>query len=527
MARKEDVQTQYDSKAEKARAEREARLEAQKNRDGSHKPHKGKSKLGKKILTVILALLVIAAIVITILWQTGVIQRNLNAITVGENNVSINEYNYNYNTLVGTYTRYFGKGGLLDKKADSSAATKEDITWGEFFEKTTNKNLQQVNLLYQEAVKSGFELSEENVKEIDNYIESMKQQTGSPLNFEIYLHNLYGKGMNVESLRELMLKNKLATEFASNKPSTYEISQDEIDKEYNENVDKYDLVTFNSFQIVTETKDSDDKALTSEELKKAKEKSEAKTKEAVEKISKGEEFKKVAIEMATDEKSKEKLQESEEDLTLQENINLSNLSNKDILDWLTSKDRKDGDVKYFEIGDNYQILKFSERKTDTRNIADVRISRFSLYDSKGNEISDEQKKAVKNNAVGMTKAINSEADFEKFDKEAKDNNDSDKIIQSESVKYENVDAMNEAKLQKKVLDFVLSPEAQTGKTELIETDAFIYVVHIVDKKDVTSRDHQIVSALQMKKSEEDLKKLTEAQENQVKPVYPGYWFAKR
>lgn len=231
--------------------------------------------------------------------------------------------------------------------------------------------------------------------------------------------------------------------------------------------------------------------------------------------------------MATDEKSKEKLQKSEDDLTLQENITLSNLTNKDILDWLTAKDRKAGDVKYFEIGDNYQILKFGERKADTRNIADVRISRFSLYDSKGNEITEEQKKAVKNNAVGMTKAINSEADFEKFDKEAKDNKDSEKILQSESVKYENVDAMNEAKLQKKVLDFVLSPEAQTGKTELIETDTFIYVVHIVDKKDVTSKDHQIISALQMKKSEEDLKKLTEAPENQVKPVYPGYWFAKR
>ncbi len=527
MARKDNIQTGFDSKAEKARAEREARLEAQKNRDGSHKPHRNTSKIGKKLLTAALALLAVVAIVITILWQTGVIQRNLNALTVAGNNVSVNEYNYNYNTLVSTYTRYFGKGGLLDKRADSSAATKEKLTWGEFFEKTTNKNVQQVNLLYQEAIKSGYELSEESIKEIDTYIENMKKQTGSPLNFEIYLENLYGKGMSVEALRELMIKNKIATDFANKKPSTYEITREEIDKEYNENLDKYDLVTFNSFQIITETKDSKGKALTSDELKKAKEESETKAKSAVEKISKGEDFKKVAIEMTTDSKIKEKLQKAKEDLTLQENVNLANIGNKDILDWLSAKDRKAGDVKYFEIGDNYQILKFGEKNEDTRNIADIRVSRFSLYDSKGNEITEEQKKTAKNNAVAMEKAIKSEADFKKFDEEAKNNKNTDKIVQSESVKYENVDAKNEAKLQKKVLDFVLSSEAQTGKTELIETDTFIYIVHILDKKDVTSKDHQIISALQMKKSEEDLKKLTEAPENQVKPVYPGYWFAKR
>lgn len=527
MAKKDDMQTEFDSKAEKARAEKEARLEAQKNRDGSHKPHKTNSKIGKKILTAVLALLAVVAIVITILWQTGVIQRNLNALTVAGNNVSINEYNYNYNNLVSTYTRYFGKGGLLDKRADSSAATKEKLTWGEFFEKTTNKNVQQINLLYQEAVKSGYELSEESIKEIDTYIENMKKQTGSPLNFEIYLENLYGKGMSVEALRKLMIKNKIAIDFAKKKPSTYKVTQEEIDKEYNENLNKYDLVTFNSFQVTTKTKDSKGKALTSSELKKAKEESERKAKSAVEKIGKGEDFKNVAIEMTADSKIKEKLQKAKEDLTLQENVNLANIGNKDILDWLTAKDRKAGDVKYFEIGDNYQILKFGEKNADTRKVADVRVSRFSLYDAKGNEITEEQKKTVKNNAVAMTKAIKSEADFKKFDEEAKDKKSSDKLSQSKSIKYENVDAKNEAKLQKKVLDFVLSPEAQTRKTELIETDTFIYVVHVVDKKDVTSKDHQIISALQMKKSEDDLKKLTKAPENQVKPVYPGYWFAKR
>ena len=541
------VKEEFETKADKARAEREARIEALKAKDGSFKPVAGKkSKAKKSLLTILGSVLAVLVIGIFIAWQTGFVHRRLPAISVGNNKVSINEYNHAYFSVYNIYNRYFGQGGLLDLKANSSNYTQENKTWGEFFTDTAMANIKKNALVYGKAVEAGYTANDEDRAAVKQNMTQLQQSVGTPVDFEIYLRNLYGNGMTVEAYEEILLKEAVAKRYAADRPASYDVSQKELDDYYATKKTELDTVTYHSFILKTLKEESEKKDENSEKSEKSEvsDKSEDSDDEKDEKdendseknatallaedilkeLTAADKVEKIAEKYAVTDEEK-KVYQTDEDVTLHENNGLSAIANKELSAWLFDDARKAGDSTYVKVDSGYEIAYFVSREKDTRNIADIRIMSFNLYNQSGDKKDEETIKLIKDEASRLEKNIKSEEDLLIEDKKLKEQ--ASTKLANESVKIEKINGFNESGLNSKVLNYALSKDAKKGDTKVIETSGVIYLVHIVEKHDTQSWEYIAKDTLQKTKYNEDFEAMLEAEENQVEKMYPGFWFIKR
>lgn len=522
MAKKDINQVAYDSKAEKARAEREARIKAMRDKDGIKKSLKVKDhKTRNRVLSSVGAGVLVLAFVLYLLWTFGVPQRSLNAAQINQQEIKVVEYNYSYFSTANMYTQYFGNGGLLDLKDSSKDITGQDLTWGQFFTDTAKNSLQQENILYQKAVEAGYTLSEEDQANIDDYLEQMQTSVGTPVDFELYLTSAFGKGMTVDSLRAILEKQTLAGKFDSEAASKYEISAEDVKKNYDENPDSYDLVNYHSFTLVTPTQKDDGTAMTTEEIAAAKASNEELAKKIVSELSKPEDVRQAAIDNAA---KKDQLQyEGEKDITLLTNRTKRSVSGSELQTWLFDKERKTGEKSHFASGNDFVIVYFLERFQDTRPTADLILSSFDLEDSTGEIKSDEDLAKIRTAATDLAASIKTEQDV--LDYDAKDP-DASVPKASPSRKIEKLDGSNAASINSELLEWVLSEEAKIGTTKTIETADTLYVILILDRPDVQSWYAQNELLLQSQAYSNDFKSWIDDPVNALEMTAPGSWLVE-
>ena len=506
MARdKDNSEKQFETKAERARYYREQRLDAITADDGTKKPVV-KKHTGRNILLVVLGVLVILALVFFIMWQSGSIQRNLTALRISDTDISINEYNYNYKTLSNMYEQYYGQGAKLDLNADSSAVTNQDLTWGEFFDKSAKESLQEQTILYENAIAEGYELDQADKNSIAVYVNNMKNNIGNQADLEFYLKNLYGKGMNLETLEDILGKSIIAEKYYKNKPDEFKVEDSAIESYYDTNKDAFDMVDYFTIKLEVE-KGKDEKEVSADAKKQAEETA----KKMVEELAlSGYDY------YHSEHPENEELDGKK--IEYHYNVRQANVGNQEIAKWLFNED-KETDAKYFDGTDEYTVVGFIDRAKDHRNIADVRLASFGLTDPEGKMRTDEEIDKMREKAELMQGTIKKPEDFDHFDKEEKQSTDA-----SVSSTYDKVSGINHANLDQKVLAWVLDKDTKTGDTEIIETDKRIYVVHLSKKYDQPSYTKEIESVLQSEKFTDKLDEHKKEDKYKVEEVRPGYWW---
>lgn len=506
------------SKTEQYRAEREARINALRNKDGSKKRLKQKSnkKRNRAILITVVVVLVIVAL-IYISWLFGFLQRNLSAVKLGNQNIKVTEYDYTYFSTYNMYNQYFGGGGLLNLREDSSGITGQDKTWGEFFRDTAEKNLRETNVVYQKAAEAGYELDDEANASIDSYFERMKSQAGTPLEYEIYLESAFGRGMNEKVLRGILEKQALAAKFAIEEPQKYELSEDKINEEYEANRADYDLYSYVSYLLITPTKDDDGNDLSSDAVAQKRIESENTAKELTEKVKKPEDLTKLLTEKGLEDKDTFDLSNYMNDKKTGNSI-----SDTEVKDWLSSADRKEGDMTYFESGNNFRILYFISSEKDSRKTADVVFSMFAKRDKDGAELSEDELNKIRTEADKLASELKTEEDFAAYDEKAAEEG-TPKAAPHQ--KAERVDAGKVSSLEDQVLNYILSPEAKEGETKVIETDYGVYLVLVEKIHDTESWEQMISDKMRKDMYSENLKGWLDDPANELHKSYPGYWMA--
>ena len=154
-------------------------------KEDRREPKKGKAKDGNIVKFVLVA--VATAIVIAVLTVLGVYyytvpnsDERMNpgnvAFTVGDTDVSIGMYNYYYTCLVQRDMQYASYYGLdTTKDFAEQITTDEDgneITWADQFVNETVDQLQYITTYYEEAVKAGVTLTDEQKEWIDAAVEA-------------------------------------------------------------------------------------------------------------------------------------------------------------------------------------------------------------------------------------------------------------------------------------------------------------------------------------------------------------------
>ena len=186
-----DFKTGNVSKNQESRKAREERLKAIRERGTViNTSERKKSKRNKVLLTTALVLAAIIGLVY-VLWLFGIPQRNLSAMKINDEPVTITEYNYNYYTYYNQYNQVIGQGqGVLNKRDSSQIVSGQDISWGTFFHQLTVNGLMQDNVTYQKAIDAGYTLDEEDNTNIDLMVDGLRQRIGTPLDFEMYLESM-------------------------------------------------------------------------------------------------------------------------------------------------------------------------------------------------------------------------------------------------------------------------------------------------------------------------------------------------
>lgn len=510
------------TKAEQNRQEREARMAEIRKRGGqAMKPPQSKRKK-KKIIGTVVGVLVALVLIFYILWLMGIPQRNMKAMEVNGQKVTVNEYDFYYNLIANQYNQMLGQGGgVLNKKDSSKAVTGEDISWGEFFHREAVKNLVNDVVTYQEALEKGKTITDEDRKNVDIMVESMQQQVGKPLDFELYLQGMYGRSMNVKAYKDLMARQYMAMHYAASVPDTIEISEDEINKYYDENKDTLDMVTYHSFTLKTPltVKEGED-ALLDEEKAKRVDETETLAKDIVEKLKADDNMDALAQEHNKDQKIKD-FYAKDGDQTLQENRADSQISNKEVKTWLYDAERKAGDAAYFKNGNDFEIVRFESRAKDERQVTDVMISTFVKTPEmkEGEEQREKDNEKIMKTAKALVKQFTSEEAVNTYDEtEAQ----AGVPKAQKAVKIESLTPVKAASLPPEILDFALSDKAKAGQAELIDTDQAVYVVTVLTNKDKASWYVQAEEKVQMQTYQDQHAEKVDPANNEVSKSYPGF-----
>ncbi len=514
------------TQAEIYREERKERLAKAAAKQAKKSPKLSKSKkIAGKVIAILLAVVVALGAIGGVLNFFGTPQKVLK-VSVGDSDYSftIAEFNYyyyntwyNYQSTAYQYESYYGEGmgaSLLgydytkapteqeytDDMAAMTGVTLQDLgnpekaTWADAFTYAAIGNIAQIKFGADKAKEAGLTLTEEQEKEIDDYIEEARETAKqSDYSLDRWLHSQIGKGISEKLVLQIQTETRLATIYFEKleKDTTNAITDAEIKAEYEKNPDLYDILSARVYTVSPVEADVK-KDATEEEKKAAEDKAAKATKEKADKIFNAiadeESFVKEAQKAILDEDSKSTIKAEES--TKAENIGYADLEtvSEDIAKWAYDDARKVGDKKCFENGDgSYTIIlltelphkdirvsssdvrhilvKFDEKKDDDGKAVALTDVEIAKYKADAQLILDEfRKNPTEENFVALTKKYTDDVDSN-----GNPNNDG---------LYENV--ADDGQYVEAFTKWAIDSNRKPGDTGIVQTEYGFHVMYYVE-----------------------------------------------
>ncbi len=307
------------------------------------------------------------------------------ALTVGDMKVSVGMYNLYYNLVVSNYEQYAAQGYYnIDFTKDFSeqktvGENNEEITWEEVFKLDTIKQLQYISAYYEPAIEDGVTVTDEQKENIQSAVDNLKTSASEEgVSLSEYLEKNYGEHCGVATIEKFYEQRNICENYYNKMQIKLAVSEEEALKYYEENKDDY--LTFAYIENQFTLDGSDEDAANIEDVKK-------KVQEYCDKIKTLDDLKelipeacaglvKTAISQGyfSDEKTAIETLKDSAVVTYKADTVASNFG-EDILNWLKSSERKDGDTTFY-INEDYGyaciFLYTSEAKPDETELYSVR-----------------------------------------------------------------------------------------------------------------------------------------------------------
>ncbi len=487
------------------------------------KEQKEAKKLKTYTITFAVVMLLVVAIVIGVVLRNPVqsaINRNIHAISFGEHKLTTADFSYYYVDAIteyynGVYSEYgesfgdywamflgFNTGEPLNKQIyDEEKGT----TWAQWFVDTAIQNAKQTYAIYDEAMKNGHKLTEDEQRELDLVEKNMATLATyykySSVND--YLRSSYGNGANLENYKNYATVSAYARSYLSAKTESLEYTNDEI-REYEKdkflNYSKFDfcyyLINVNNY-LGEGTKGEDGKVTHTEQQKADAQAAAKKDADSFLKagITDAEKFDKAvkALDINKDNKDAACIQNND--------VFYESLTYKEIKDWLGDDDRKTKDFDCVPIinktgeGDDakeeisgYLVILFQERDDCYTNLVSVRhmLSEFTFYwDTEGNKkVEESNKLKVRKEAEAWLKEwkdgkATEESFAELANKYSDDGDGKSGGLYEDVFPGQMVEAFN---------DWCFDKDRKPGDTAVIETEYGYHVMYFVETQEDTYRD---------------------------------------
>jgi len=477
-------------------------------------------------IAIMLVVVLSAVAVLTIrgIQNSGVIQKNTIAATIGDHKINAVELNYYYNDMISSsYNDWYNSYGdsmssyLMMMGLDLSAPLNkqayygdENTTWADYFLESALERAKSDYVLCQAAEAEGFKLSEEELESIESGISNMNfyAMLNGFSNTAQYLRASYGFGANEKSYREYSERSALATAYynAHNDGLTYD---DAAIREYeSDKFTDYSYYNFASY-YVNYTKflgegTKDDKGnttYTDEQHAQARE--DAKTAaEALLSATTVEELDKAISEMEINKGS------SSAASTKSENT-LGSAISETYADWVTAEGRvkneitvipyetttKDADGNEKTTLSGYYVVMFLGSNDNIRPMGNVRhlLVKFEggTKDEDGNTTySETEKSAAKQEAdeylQTWQKGDATEASFIELVKKHSDDSSAE-----EGGLFEDINP--KSNYVENFRNWAISADRKVGDAEVIETEYGYHVMYYVGASELNYRDYLLTN----------------------------------
>lgn len=408
------------SKAEIYREERKARIaKAAKQNAKSIEKRTTLAKIAKKVVAIVLVVAIIGGIGWALIDNLGVVEKYTTALKVGETKVSTAEFNYYYSMQyqqTAYMQDYYQQNMGYDMGFDTSVAPDEqkttdadgnEITWAEQFKTAAAEQAQFIIANYNEAVKAGLTLTDDEKSEIDETIESYRTNAAeNSYSLNAYLRDSFGGGFTEKVFRKQLEMETLAQNFYNDKQSELltSVTDEEIQAEYDANTKEYNYadVTYYSFSFATLTANEGEteEALAARQ-KEANDKIAAEAKAIYDGITDKESFIKAVRDYKNKDVDAEKAAADTADYTTNKVAatysSLVTAISEGGADWAFDAARKAGD-KTIITGDKAAYIIMIDKAAYVMNSVDVRhcLIQFEAEDSEN--VTDEEKQEAYNKA---------------------------------------------------------------------------------------------------------------------------------
>ncbi len=503
--------------AEIYREQRKERLAKAAKKKRSGKADKVVRILVKTICIILCVGIILFGAAKTLTDVFGVPQKLLTAATLGDEKITVAEYNYYYNVLYNqAYSvsqqydqQYSGYGSTYFNTAVDPAeqdypgddAPEGVKTWADYFRYCAPERAFLVKTLYKEAMsedakKAGFKISDEKKKEMETAIDdAIKQLEDKAKESDYALDNFIakacGEGLNEKLYRELLERDSISQYYLEwYQTNTQEkITDKDVDAYYAKHRDEIDIASFRYFTVsyAEPTEESKDPVYTQDQAKARAEAFKAEAATEAEFIAAAKKYAppSYASSYATD------------SATLAENLTKSNLTSisEDFADWTFDAARKAGDMAIFNAEEQqaYYIALITvpaHKDTGTAG-ADVRHllveAKTSREDAEGASVTLSNDEIEANFAAAKKEAEkllkqwqDGEATEESFIKLVEKNTDDTASIETGGL-YEDINSTSQ--YVPEFLDWALA-EHKPGDAGIIKTD---YGYHIMYYKGADSQ----------------------------------------
>ncbi len=523
------------SSKKKLRKEQNALALTEKQR----KQQKEAKKLKTYTFTFVLVMLAVIITALSIIGinaykNGGYKERMTVAAKVDEHKISSVEMSYYFKDAINsTYNEWYSSYGEytdqfvswmlnLDTTKPIDEQTRDDgSTWADYFMDMALENVKSNYAIYDLATAEGFELSEEELEEIEENLEYMEQYATlyGYKNLKQYLSAIYGPGATKRSYKNYMIRSSLAQAYYD---AYYEtLKYDDADfRAYEE--DKYNNYSSYSFALyhidystyLPEGVEDEEGNVThtSEEIGAAKDQAYADA-EALTAATNLEELNAAIAALAINAEK-----ETPPTATENEKVLFSNLS-ETYSEWLSDSERKAGDIVSIpeevtetnEDGnevtsvDGYYVILFQGRDDNLDKMSNVRHLLVNFIggttDDEGNTTySDEEKAATKEKAEEYLNTWKEGAATEESFIELVKAHSEDTGSAETGGLYENIH--RDSSYVPNFLSWSIDESRKAGDTGVVETEYGYHVMYYAGDSELSYRDSLITVDIQT----EDLEK---------------------
>jgi len=452
------------------------------------------------VLYSVIGVLVAVAAAALIVWNSGLLQRNLTALDINGTKYTAADVQYAYNNNYSYWSRNYA--------FDSSKSVKDQIydeatgqTWYDYLLDQAVEGLTNNAALAAKANAEGYTLSDEAQKEMDDFLAQL-DSTWIGYGYasrDAFIRATFGPYMTYNKLVPLIQQEYLASDYAQTQLDAADHPDADYETYYKEHADELDTVVYSylTFRAYVSTTDADGNPveMTDEEkaaqLETLKTEQKALAEEAKAKLEGGAKIEDLAEEYGDELFSS----------VLSQRVVGANASSY-LSDWLLDGSRKTGDITLAENDTStafyYYVAVFEGRERDEEPASDVR--HILIRAGSGQDPTQEEYDEAEEQAQALLDEWKAgEATEDSFAALATDNTQ-DTSSASNGGLYSNI--TSSSSYVDAFKEWVTDPARRVGDTGLVKTEYGWHIMYYSASKDPIWRQ-TVTSALQ----EQDLEQL--------------------